>query len=746
MDLGAKRAFYLGRYNCIERLGSGPLGETFRAKIYGVAGFEKQFAVKRLHAHLCEDEEFVARFVNAATAYAGLDHARIARVHEVNVQGSQYYVAIDLVRGVDLQRLLEILRQRGEALPTDVALLIALDLADALEHAHARRDLLPSGVLHLGLSAQSVMVTHEGDVRLLDVGLMGALVRLGWADDDALLPVLAYLAPEELRADPLDGRADVFSLAALLYELGSGSPAFPGEFARVVRLRIESAPPAPPACDTRLQALLIQALQVRPESRLASMAALREQLLPILGTRATRARNDLGALVRRLVRPERKTGAFPVVAMPSAGAPPQPRVDSAPHGWAPPVAHKAPAPPPPKGPQLSTLRPRNTFSGLGADDQALVPIELVELPGAVTTPEMAAVLMPDEEATAPIAKLEPEPRNGSTGLYGAGQVPPDTDASIPTLVRDSRLPSLADESSDSSTLPDSARAEAVSELAPFPSQPPPPPHLMQAAPEPALAAMPFPAPAVVRPRAQPSSAYVPPTLELPPLPSSGIWWKVMIFLLVAGGLGGGAFYLFTGMSASQPAIADKPVEPVQPKLVEPRPPKVVAPTPSKIVEPTPPPVVAPPTASTGSIEVATTPTGALLFVDGEPKGAAPQRLSLAPGAHKLVAIAEGHQLRRETVHLPGAPAQLTLALEPAALPTSLNGDAGLKVRCKTLGELRILVDGNDSGRQCPNETRISLQPGAHKIGLYSPRTDQTYEIDKELPAGNNLSTRVYVKY
>src|SRR5438876_11650130 len=79
MEPDTKRAFYLGRYNCIERLGTGPLGETFRAKIYGVAGFEKQFAVKRLHARLCVDELFVARFVTAATAYSGLDHERIAR-------------------------------------------------------------------------------------------------------------------------------------------------------------------------------------------------------------------------------------------------------------------------------------------------------------------------------------------------------------------------------------------------------------------------------------------------------------------------------------------------------------------------------------------------------------------------------------------------------------------------------------------------------------------------------------------
>src|SRR5437879_5122020 len=137
MDPG-KRTFYLGRYNCIEQLGTGPVGETYRAKIYGVAGFEKQFAVKRLHTRLSEDEAFVARFVQAASAFAALEHHRIARVHEVNAQGAYYYIVVDLVRGMDLRRLLDLLQQRGEALSPDAAMTIAADIAEALAYSHAR--------------------------------------------------------------------------------------------------------------------------------------------------------------------------------------------------------------------------------------------------------------------------------------------------------------------------------------------------------------------------------------------------------------------------------------------------------------------------------------------------------------------------------------------------------------------------------------------------------------------------------
>ncbi|HJU23090.1 MAG TPA: protein kinase, partial [Casimicrobiaceae bacterium] len=188
----AKRAFYLGRYNCIEHLGSGPLGDTYRAKIYGVAGFEKQFAVKKLHAKLCVDEAFVQRFVKAAQAWAGLDHERIAKVQEFNCQGAQYYIASDLVRGLDLGQLLTTLQSRGEAVTSDGAMLIAHDLCEAVEHAHARKDLLPNGVLHLGLAPPTAVITFEGEARLLDVGLVASLVKPGWADDEELASTLAY--------------------------------------------------------------------------------------------------------------------------------------------------------------------------------------------------------------------------------------------------------------------------------------------------------------------------------------------------------------------------------------------------------------------------------------------------------------------------------------------------------------------------------------------------------------------------
>ena len=881
---GQKRAFYLGRYNCIDPLGEGPLGETFRAKIYGVAGFEKQFAVKRLHARLCADEEFVARFVNAATAYAGLDHERIARVHEVNVQGSQYYVAIDLVRGIDLQKLLELLRARGEAIPTDVALLIGLDLADALAYAHARRDLLPGGVLHLGLSPASVMVTHEGDLRLLDVGLMHALIRLGWADDDQLLPVLGYLPPEQLRADPVDGRADVFALGALIHELISGARAFPGETAREVRSRIEAAPPRPPATDARLAALLTDAMQPDPQARLASIAVMREAMVPMLAARAHRARTDLGALVRRLARPERKTGAFPVVAMPtSVPAPvaPKPANVGTDRSWAPPNASKAPpapthAPATPIGPQLSSDPPRNTYAGVGADDQVLVPIELVELPGTPTERAMPVVTQTlddalttrhekDDAPTRPIEKVASDaitterattpaatPRTNGSGLYSGGNAPSDTMPMIsgptvnvprppmaifttlpsppppfPVMPPPLPTPAVPPPSSDeppplSSLIPDTItvtaepegpgeRTTTATDVSPYGATVEVP--LGATGPLPAL--VPENRPPAGRSAAQSfgPGAFIPPPLTLPPLPSPGRTWKLAgIGVGVALVLSAGIYFGFVhGTHPPAPANlgqAEATPNPASPSPDEPRPtPPATAATPSPaaptaaatgtpapaptepaagepapaVAHPTPPqpnaaaqPAAAAPTvaqaapthdapaepavakpaaagvgsgaASPNNVEVFSEPTGGDVYIDGEKRGQTPLRLSLPMGKHKLVVVKDGMKLRKENLPVDGAATQLNLTLEAATLPEGVGGPAGLKVRCKTQGELRILIDGADSGRTCPNEERISVAVGNHRVGLYSPRTDQTVEVQADVAADADHSTRVHVKY
>jgi serine/threonine-protein kinase len=773
MDSG-KRTFYLGRYNCVEQLGTGPLGDTFRAKIYGVAGFEKQFAVKRLHANLTADDPFVARFVPAASAFAALDHQRIARVHEVNAQGAHYYIVIDLVRGLDLRRILELLQQRGEAVPPDVAMLIGAEIAEGLEYAHGRTNVLPGGVLHLGLTAQSVMVTYEGEVKLVDVGLLAALIQPGWSNDDALAPTLAYLSPEQLRGDTLDGRADLFSLGVVLHELISGSRLFLSDRAADLRAAIEGGPPPPPVADPRLQQIITSALNPDRDLRFRGAAELRAALQAILNGRAERARTDLSALVRRLAAPrERRTGAFASVTLPPmpsetvtpvgpAKPPPLPA-----HVWAPPV------PKPPIGPMLSTGRTHNTLAGLGPDDAVLTPIELIELPGLPTEKGMSVVA--DEASTEAIVTVSPTDENGvdENGVDENGVIELTMTAEPESV-----------ETPEAATNGD-ATAATVTPTTAEPSWTPPVVEPPSPSPEPVFAEPLAEAHAPVEPPSSPV-----PGVKLPPRrPSSWAAFAIIGVLLVGGGIA-----IYAGMTASdgqKPGpntqvpnqLSGNTVAPTNPTAANPGPAGSNAPAPanpatgSTAENPTTAPsnsaeaakqgptgtsTTAVDTAANvtkgdgekkaagekladGAIEIVTTPPGASLYIDGEPQGTTPAHVNVTAGKHHVVLVAEHQKLVQQDVSLsPHEP--LNITLEEAKLPSEIAGPAGLKVRCKaTQGELRLLVDGADTGLACPNDERISVKPGPHRIGLYSPRTDETHEIEHDVLDGTN-STRVYTKY
>jgi serine/threonine-protein kinase len=727
-------SFYLGRYNCLDQLGTGPLGETFRAKLYGVAGFEKQFAVKRIHADLCSDPAFVERFVKASTAAAQLTHERITAVHEVGAQGSRYFVAADLVRGIDVGQLVAGLKTRDEAITADAALTLAIDVLDGLAYAHGRKDLLAAGVFHLGLTPRSVLLTAEGDAKLLDVGLFSALAVPGWAVD-ARAPTLSWVAPEVADGAIADGRADVFSLGAILHLVMSGSSPFAANNAAEIRKRQLNGPPPPPACEGRIQAALQKALEPDPASRFPSVEAFSEALRPIFSAKAARARGDLAMLVRRLSGP--------------ATAPP---------------------------PQIATLSDaptKNTFAGVGTGDS--VPVQKTILPGPDTVKGMDSVV----DAHAPtqahpvVPPLPPIPE-----VAAIPEIEPDQIVAPPPLPIEA--PKVEVPKIETASL----AAEPVNPLLT-------PPEGGRKWPEPLQTVLPV----------LPGTAKVD-ALREPPKQTRR--WLIVGFAAAAALVGTGAVVLFGGekspdKSIEQPPehaiekkiekptpekttiektavaalpspeplltqrekpiekVADKPIEkPVEKpdvkvaeKAVEKPVAKPVEKSPEKPPEKPPEKSIEKPVAKpveklaggAGELKITSYPTGAMLFIDGEAKGAAPLALPLPPGKHKLVAVAEKSKLKKEEIDITAA-TEVQLQLEPA----KTSGTAGLKVRCKSKGELRILVDGVDSGLSCPNETRINVSPGDHTVGLYSPKTDKTVEVKAHVKDDADHSTRLYVNY
>src|SRR6185312_7613962 len=183
----------LGRFVCGERVATGPVGALHRGRVFGDAGFEKDFSLLVVCEELARDRAALGRLVRAANAWARLSHPRVAHAHELGAEGDTYYLVSDWLRAATLGALIA----QGP-LPLDAALVVAADVADAVAHAHARYDLVPGGILHLGLSPETVLVDGRGNVLVRDFGLLTARVAPNWADDDRLVYALRYCAPELL--------------------------------------------------------------------------------------------------------------------------------------------------------------------------------------------------------------------------------------------------------------------------------------------------------------------------------------------------------------------------------------------------------------------------------------------------------------------------------------------------------------------------------------------------------------------
>ena len=271
----------MGRYQVVCSLRrDGPL-LAYVAAAAGAIGFEKRFVLQVL-APARGDERLVKALVVEARAAALLEHPNIAAIVDLGRSDSQYYLASELVEGVDLATLLRVV---GDApLPVAAVLHVVIAVAGALQHAHDRTDLdgSPLGVLHLGVCPQVIMLRPDGEVKLS--GFVAACARVtaarGVPDD---FSGLRYAAPELLAGRALDQRTDVFALGAVMYELLSGHPCFAGDEAEVRKaIRTGTVPPLSevrPGIDPRLEQTVMHCLSVDAEQRPPSADALRLDLL-----------------------------------------------------------------------------------------------------------------------------------------------------------------------------------------------------------------------------------------------------------------------------------------------------------------------------------------------------------------------------------------------------------------------------------------------------------------------------------
>lgn len=211
----------LGRYEIVERLSAGGMGEVFVARFVAPGGFVKPVALKRIHPHLAEDPQFINMLHDEANVAAAVKHPNIVVTIDVGFEDENHFVVMDYVSGDPLSRLLRELKKRDLVMPPWVVAWVGAQTASALHSAHESRNLHgePLEIVHRDVSLQNVMLSDAGHPMLFDFGVAKAKQRIVQTSHGELKGKLAYMAPETFRGAPVDRAVDVFALGVVLYEL-----------------------------------------------------------------------------------------------------------------------------------------------------------------------------------------------------------------------------------------------------------------------------------------------------------------------------------------------------------------------------------------------------------------------------------------------------------------------------------------------------------------------------------------------
>nr|HPH68589.1 serine/threonine-protein kinase [Kofleriaceae bacterium] len=272
----------LERYDIVDRIAVGGMAEVFLAKVYGVHGFEKTVAIKRILPELALDPEFEERFIAEAKVAVRLSHANIVQVFDFGRFGESLFIAMEFVDGLDLAALLRHMRDEKRMVPLPTAFHIAIEIMRGLDFAHQH------GVVHRDVSPSNILLSRAGEVKIADFGIAVAARphRPGQPGPRKVMGKWRYMSPEQTRGDQLDTRSDVFSAAAVIFEIFTGEKLFPGDDAEVISRNIaEMVIPKASALRSglppRLDEILAGPLSRRPSDRPPRPAVILRSLIEL---------------------------------------------------------------------------------------------------------------------------------------------------------------------------------------------------------------------------------------------------------------------------------------------------------------------------------------------------------------------------------------------------------------------------------------------------------------------------------
>ena len=302
-----KKPIPFGKYYLLERINVGGMAEVFKAKTFGVEGFERLLAVKRILPNIAEDEEFITMFIDEAKIAVQLQHANIAQIFDLGKVDESFFIALEYVNGRDLRSIFDRMRNKAESLPIAMASYVIMQVCEGLDYAHNKRDAQGRELhlVHRDISPQNVLIGYEGECKLIDFGIAKAAGKASKTQAGILKGKFGYMSPEQVRGLPIDRRSDIFAVGIVLYELLTGERLFIGEsdFSTLEKVRnVEIHPPSSynKKIPQELERVVLKALARDPDDRYANAIDLHDDLQSFLySVGEFFSRKDLAAWMKK---------------------------------------------------------------------------------------------------------------------------------------------------------------------------------------------------------------------------------------------------------------------------------------------------------------------------------------------------------------------------------------------------------------------------------------------------------------
>ena len=287
-----------GKYLILDKIATGGMAELFRAKITSVEGFEKLVAIKKILPNLTQDSNLINMFIDEAKLAAMLTHQNIVQIYDLGSMEGAYFIAMEYIQGKDLRVLSNKSKEKGLPLPLEYALYITSRICSGLDYSHNLKDFQgnPLKLIHRDISPQNILVTYEGEVKIVDFGIAKAARKTADTREGLIKGKVAYMSPEQAAGKTIDHRSDIFSAGILLYEMITGVRMFDGADLNVLdKVRnadFQKAETIVSELPAEVSEILRRALARAPSRRYKSCVAMLADLEECLSSFAVRPRAE----------------------------------------------------------------------------------------------------------------------------------------------------------------------------------------------------------------------------------------------------------------------------------------------------------------------------------------------------------------------------------------------------------------------------------------------------------------------